>query len=145
MLELDKEPLQSLNCCRKKNKESREKTEVKHNFKNLNIWKLAIELANDIYIVTDSFPKNEEFGLKSQLRRCAVSVASNIAEGSSRSSNKDFNRFLEIGLGSLYELQTQIIISANRSYFDLPKLENIENKITELQRMISGFQKNLKL
>ena len=118
---------------------------MKHNFKNLNIWKLAIELANDTYILTDSFPKNEEFGLKSQLRRCSVSVASNIAEGSSRSSNKDFNRFLEISLGSLYELKTQIIISSNRSYFDLSKLQNIENKITELQRMISGFQKNLKL
>lgn len=118
---------------------------MKHNFKNLNIWKLAIELANDTYIVTDSFPKNEEFGLKSQLRRCSVSIASNIAEGSSRSSNKDFNRFLEISLGSLYELQTQIIISSNRSYIDSFKLENIENKITELQRMISGFQKNLTL
>lgn len=118
---------------------------MKHNFKNLNIWKLSIELANEIYILTDSFPKNEEFGLKSQIRRCSVSVASNIAEGSSRSSNKDFNRFLEISLGSLYELQTQIIISSSRSYFDVSKLENIENKITELQRMISGFQKTLKL
>lgn len=118
---------------------------MKHNFKNLNIWKLAIELADETYVLTDGFPKNEEFGLKSQLRRCSVSVASNIAEGSSRSSNKDFNRFLEISLGSLYELQTQIIISSNRSYFDLSKLENIENKITELQRMISGFQKTLKL
>jgi four helix bundle protein len=118
---------------------------MKHNFKNLNIWKLSIELANDVYILTDVFPKSEEFGLKSQLRRCSVSVASNIAEGSSRSSNKDFNRFLEISLGSLYELQTQIIISSNRNYFELSKLEIIENKITELQRMISGFQKNLML
>lgn len=115
---------------------------MKHNFKNLNIWKLSIDLTNDVYILTDYFPKSEEFGLKSQLRRCSVSVASNIAEGSSRSSNKDFNRFLEISLGSLYELQTQIIISSSRNYFDLSKLENIENKITELQRMISGFQKN---
>jgi len=118
---------------------------MKHNFKNLNIWKLSIDLANEIYILTDNFPKNEEFGLKSQIRRCSISVASNIAEGSSRSSNKDFNRFLEISLGSLYELQTQIIISSNRSYFEIYKLENIENKITELQRMISGFQKTLKL
>ena len=116
---------------------------MKHNFKNLNIWKLALDLANEVYNLTDQFPKNEEFGLKSQLRRCSVSVASNIAEGSSRSSNKDFNRFLEISLGSLYELQTQIIISSNRNYFDLEKLDNIENKITELQRMISGFQKTL--
>lgn len=117
---------------------------MKHNFKNLNIWRLSIDLANDVYILTDLFPKNEEFGLKSQLRRCSVSIASNIAEGSSRSSNKDFNRFLEISLGSLYELQTQIIISSNRNYVELSKLEIIENKITELQRMISGFQKNLK-
>ena len=116
---------------------------MKHNFKNLNIWKLALELANEVYNLTDQFPKNEEFGLKSQLRRCSVSVASNIAEGSSRSSNKDFNRFLEISLGSLYELQTQIIISSNRNYFKLEKLNIIENKITELQRMISGFQKTL--
>ena len=116
---------------------------MKHNFKNLNIWKLSLDLANEVYNITDQFPKNEEFGLKSQLRRCSVSVASNIAEGSSRSSNKDFNRFLEISLGSLYELQTQIIISSNRNYFDLEKLDNIENKITELQRMISGFQKTL--
>ncbi|QDP84150.1 four helix bundle protein [Chryseobacterium sp. SNU WT5] len=116
---------------------------MKHNFKNLNIWKLALELANEVYNLTDQFPKNEEFGLKSQLRRCSVSVTSNIAEGSSRSSNKDFNRFLEISLGSLYELQTQIIISSNRNYFELEKLNKIENKITELQRMISGFQKTL--
>ncbi|MBS1549260.1 MAG: four helix bundle protein [Bacteroidetes bacterium] len=116
---------------------------MKHNFKNLNIWKKSIELADDLYSLTDNFPKNEDFGLKSQIRRCSVSVASNIAEGSSRSSSKDFNRFLEISLGSLYELHTQIIISANRKYFDSPRLENIENKITELQKMISGFQKNL--
>ncbi|WP_336960661.1 four helix bundle protein [Chryseobacterium contaminans] len=116
---------------------------MKHNFKHLNIWKLSIELADEIYVITNSFPKNEEFGLKSQIRRCTVSVASNIAEGSSRSSNKDFNRFLEISLGSLYELQTQIIISDNRKYIETSKTEEIENKIIELQRMISGFQKNL--
>lgn len=118
---------------------------MKHNFKHLNIWKLSIELADNIYILTENFPKNEEFGLKSQIRRCSVSVASNIAEGSSRSSNKDFNRFLEISLGSLYELQTQIIISSNRNYFEGSKLETIENKIIELQRMISGFQKKFKM
>ncbi|VFA40466.1 four helix bundle protein [Chryseobacterium indologenes] len=116
---------------------------MKHNFKHLNIWKLSIELADEVYVATDRFPKNEEFGLKSQIRRCTVSVASNIAEGSSRSSNKDFNRFLEISLGSIYELQTQIIISANRNYLEISKTEEIENKIIELQRMISGFQKNL--
>ena len=118
---------------------------MKHNFKNLNIWKLSIELADEIYAITESFPNNEEFGLKSQIRRCTVSVASNIAEGSSRTSQKDFNRFLEISLGSLYELQTQIIISSRRNFIEQSKFELIENKITELQRMISGFQKTLSL
>ncbi len=118
---------------------------MKHNFKNLNIWKLSIELADEIYAITESFSKNEEFGLKSQIRRCTVSVASNIAEGSSRTSQKDFNRFLEISLGSLYELQTQIIISSRRNFIEQSKFELIENKITELQRMISGFQKTLSL
>ena len=118
---------------------------MKHNFKHLNIWILSIHLADEVYAITESFPKNEEFGLKSQIRRCTVSVASNIAEGSSRTSQKDFNRFLEISLGSLYELQTQIIISSRRNYIEQSKFELIENKITELQRMISGFQKTLSL
>lgn len=116
---------------------------MKHNFKNLNIWKNAIELAENIYVSTENFPKNEEFGLKSQLRRCAVSVPSNIAEGSSRTSNKDFNRFLEISLGSLYEMQTQLIISSKRNFLSEENFELIENKIVELQRMISGFQKGI--
>lgn len=116
---------------------------MKHNFKNLNIWKLAIVIANETYLITRDFPKNEEFSLKSQLRRCAVSVPSNIAEGSSRSSNKEFNRFLEISLGSLYELQTQLIISEMQSFLTLEKFETIESKIIELQKMISGFQKTL--
>lgn len=114
---------------------------MKHNFKNLNIWKLSIDLADDIYSITESFPKNEEFGLKSQLRRCAVSVSSNIAEGSSRNSNKDFNRFLEISLGSLYEMYTQITICKMRNYLEKERIELLEQKIQELQKMISGFQK----
>lgn len=116
---------------------------MKHNFKNLNIWKLSIDLANDIYSETELFPKSEEFGLKSQLRRATVSVSSNIAEGSSRNSNKEFNRFLEISLGSLYEMQTQIIICKMRGYLDTENIEVLDTKIQELQKMISGFQKTL--
>lgn len=116
---------------------------MKHNFKNLNIWKLSIELANEIYAASDLFPKNEEFGLKSQIRRCAVSVPSNIAEGSSRSSDKDFNRFLEISLGSLFELQTQLIIANARNYINNENFNLIEIRIIELQKMTSGFQNNL--
>ena len=116
---------------------------MKHNFKNLNIWKLSIRLANDIYSVTEMFPKTEDFGLKSQIRRCAVSIASNIAEGSSRSSNKDFSRFLEISMGSLFELQTQLIISKNRNFIEEEIANDLDIKIVDLQKMISGFQKTL--
>lgn len=116
---------------------------MKHNFKNLNIWKQSIDLAVDIYEETENFPKSEEYGLKSQLRRCAVSVPSNIAEGSSRSSDKDFNRFLEFSQGSLFEMQTQVIISARRKFIKEENSENLENQITELQKMISGFQKKI--
>ena len=116
---------------------------MKHNFKNLNIWKLSIRLANDIYSVTEMFPKTEDFGLKSQIRRCAVSIASNIAEGSSRSSNKDFSRFLEISMGSLFELQTQLIRSKNRNFIEEEIANDLDIKIVDLQKMISGFQKTL--
>lgn len=102
-----------------------------------------MDLADDIYVFTENFPKNEEFGLKSQLRRCATSVPSNIAEGSSRSSNKEFNRFLEFSLGSLFEIHTQLIISERRKYISQEVSEKSESKITELQKMISGFQKTL--
>lgn len=104
---------------------------------------MAMALASEIYAETENFPKSEEFGLKSQIRRCAVSVPSNIAEGSSRTSNKDFNRFLEISLGSLFELQTQILIAKDREFITEQNLINLENKLVELQKMISGFQKTL--
>ncbi len=116
---------------------------MRHNFRNLDIWKLAIQLSAKIYQLTDDFPKNEEFGLKSQLRRSAISVASNIAEGSSRSSDKDFNRFLEISIGSLFELQTQIVIANIQNYIDNENYSKIDNEIITLQKMISGFQKKL--
>lgn len=118
---------------------------MKHNFKNLNIWKNAIDLVNEIYDITAQFPKNESFGLQSQLRRAVVAIPSNIAEGSSRSSNKDFNRFLEISLGSLYEVQTQLIISNKRKYLTIEEYDGLEEKIIALQKMISGFQKTLPL
>lgn len=103
-----------------------------------------MSLCRQIFNVTNSFPKSELYSLTSQINRSSVSVSSNIAEGSSRSSNKDFKRFLEIALGSLYELQTQIILSEYKSYINKSKLEELELKIEELQKMISGFQKILK-
>ncbi|WP_439131362.1 four helix bundle protein [Polaribacter sp.] len=116
----------------------------KHNFKKLKIWRSSMELCDLVFKLTNTFPKNEVYSLTSQINRSVVSVASNIAEGSSRSSNKDFNRFLEISLGSLFELQTQIILSRYKNYINQIELKKTELKIEELQKMISGFQKILK-
>ncbi|KAB1154232.1 four helix bundle protein [Tenacibaculum aiptasiae] len=116
---------------------------LKHNFKKLKIWKSSMLLCKIVFKVTDSFPKSELYSLTSQINRSAVSVPSNIAEGSSRSSKKDFKRFLEIALGSLFELQTQIVLSSYKSYINNKELINLEEKIEELQKMISGFKKSL--
>ena len=78
--------------------------------KDLDIWKLGIDLVKKIYILTDSFPLSERYGLSSQMQRCAVSIPSNIAEGSARQSKKEYIQFLYIALGSLSELETQLII-----------------------------------
>ena len=88
----------------------------RHNFKKMMIWKNAMDLSNSVFKITKEFPKQEDYGLTSQINRSAVSVPSNIAEGSSRYSNKDFNRFLEISLGSLYELHTQLVLAKYQGY-----------------------------
>ena len=83
---------------------------------DLNVWKKAISLVTLIYKYTANFPKEEVYGLTSQIRRCAVSIPSNIAEGSARTTKKDYAHFLAIALGSIAELETQLIISKNLSY-----------------------------
>lgn len=115
----------------------------RHNFKKLKIWKNAMHLSNLVFKITDKFPKEENYGLTSQINRSVVSVPSNIAEGSSRSSNKDFSRFLEMSLGSLFELQTQLILAQNKGYLTTEILKEIELQIEELQKMISGFQNTI--
>lgn len=103
-----------------------------------------MSLAKDVYLITSSFPKEEKFGLVSQINRCCISVPSNIAEGSSRSSNKEFSHFVKIALGSLFELETQIILS---NEFKIIKDEDssiLLDKIATLQKMINGFLTTLK-
>ena len=80
---------------------------MRHNFKQLKIWQLGMNIAKAIYEISAKFPSEEKFGLISQIRRCAVSIPSNIAEGSGRGSDKELKHFLEIALGSVYELETQ--------------------------------------
>ena len=108
-------------------------------FRKLEIWKLGIEIADNIYSITDKFPKSEIYGLTSQLNRAGVSIPSNIAEGASRTSEKDFKRFLEISLGSCYEVETQLIIAKKRKYLTgkifiviINKIQTEERKITSL-------------
>lgn len=102
-----------------------------------------MHLSNLVFKITDKFPKEENYGLTSQINRSVVSVPSNIAEGSSRSSNKDFSRFLEMSLGSLFELQTQLILAQNKGYLSKEILKETELQIEELQKMISGFQNTI--
>lgn len=114
-----------------------------HNFRKLDIWTKSINLVTEIYQLTNTFPNHERFGLMSQMQRAAVSIPTNIAEGSAKTSNKDFARFLEISIGSLLELETEITIALNLKYVDSLVFENIQNKIIELQKMITGFKNKL--
>jgi len=106
-----------------------------HNFKELKVWQKSIELAVDIYKLTESFPSEEKFGMTSQIRRSAVSVSSNIAEGSGRKTNKDFSNFLSHSLGSLFELETQLIISHRIDYLNKDDFDKINKDINEIQKM----------
>lgn len=114
-----------------------------HNFKKLAIWTKSVEFVTDIYRVTNTFPSHERFGLISQLQRAAVSVPTNISEGSAKTSNKDFVRFLEISLGSTFELETELLVSLNLPYIDIEQYNQLQEKLSELQKMIIGFKNNL--
>lgn len=111
---------------------------MKHNFKNLKIWILSMEIASDIHKLTLEFPKSEVYGLMSQMNRAAVSMPSNIAEGSNR-ENTHFKHFLNISLGSSFELQTQLLIAIQNKYLTEEKELEVENKIIEFQKMTTGF------
>jgi len=103
-------------------------------FEDLIVWQKSLDLVQEIYILTDSFPEKEKFGLVSQMRRSAVSIPSNIAEGSKRGSRKDFSHFLKIDAGSAAELYTQIIISRRLFNINSKKSEMLLN---EIQKMLS--------
>lgn len=114
-----------------------------HNFKKLEIWIKSMDIVTVIYQVTNTFPNHERFGLISQMQRSAVSIPTNIAEGSAKTSNKDFIRFLEMSIGSSFELETELIVSFNLKYIDSISYENLLNKISEIQKMIYGFKNKL--
>lgn len=112
-------------------------------FKNLHAWKKAKILVISVYEVTDKFPKQEIFGLTSQINRAAVSILANIAEGSSRASKKDFSRFLEISLGSAFEVESLLVISLERNYLNQEFYDKLNNQLTEVEKIISGLIRRL--
>ena len=115
-----------------------------HRFKELEIWKRSRLFCSDVYNVTSKFPESEKFGLINQLRRASVSIPSNIAEGSSRHSNKDFSRFLEITLGSCYEVETQLLIAYDLRFMNEQQLQHLLIELNEITKMISRFKSTLK-
>ena len=114
-----------------------------HNFKELKVWQKAIDLAVEVYKATATLPVDEKYGLSSQMKRCSVSIPSNIAEGSGRNSNKDFKNFLSISLGSAFELETQLIIANRLSLLSDPLTEDLVPKVSEVQKMVWALQKNM--
>ncbi len=112
-------------------------------FKELKVWQKAIELVTNTYLKTQSFPKEEIYGLTSQIRRCAVSIPSNIAEGCGRKTNKDFSSFLGISLGSAFEFETQLIICKNLEFIQQKDFNLLESEIQHIQNMIIKLQSTL--
>jgi four helix bundle protein len=113
------------------------------NFEKLQVWQKAIDFADLIYTDTRSFPSDERFGLTNQMRRAAVSISSNIAEGSSRSSKADFGRFIEISTGSLFEVVSQAFIAKRQGFLSEEQFHELYRAAEEQSRMQSGLRKSL--
>ena len=116
-----------------------------HNYNNLQIWQQAMDLVEEIYKLTASFPIEEKFGMVSQMTRAAVSIPSNIAEGAGRNSDKDFAHFISIAIGSLYELNTQIVLSERLGYINQSQSQELQKKFDNLQRKSVSFKSKLNI
>lgn len=115
-----------------------------HNFKELKVWQISRSLVKEVYEITTSFPSTEKYGLISQIRRCVVSMPTNIAEGCGRNTDKDFSHFLNISLGSAYELETLLILSFDVNLISQEQLDKLLIKISEIQKMTFGLIKTLR-
>lgn len=114
-----------------------------HNFKQLAVWNKATQLTTEVYQATRSFPKDELYGITSQVRRAAVSICANIAEGCGRETSKEFRRFLDIANGSAFEVETLLIVAQNLEYLNIEEAKKLQLKTTEVQKMLFGLIKNL--
>ncbi|MFA7183066.1 MAG: four helix bundle protein [Bacteroidales bacterium] len=113
--------------------------------RDLNVWKVAVDFVTTIYKTTGSFPPSELFGLTNQMRRAAVSIPSNIAEGAGRKSPKEFCQFLSFALGSIAELETQLIISGNLKYISQNHQDELLKTLLEIRKMTLGLKKVIEL
>jgi four helix bundle protein len=109
------------------------------NFKKLMIWQLGMQIVDKVYDVVPFFPEEERFGLRVQITKCAVSIPSNIAEGSAKRSQKDYLRFVEISLASSFELETQTLVVQNRKWAPADKVSELLSLVEQEQKMITGF------
>ncbi len=112
--------------------------------KDLDVWRAAIDMARDIYELTKAYPKEEQYGIISQMRRSAVSIASNIAEGAARQGNKEFVQFLYIALGSASELDTQIEVSRAIGLADSNALLDLQKNLESISKMLQGLIRSVK-
>ena len=112
-------------------------------FKELKVWQKAMSLAKEIYQVSANFPHQEQYGLTSQIRRSAISIPSNIAEGKNRNSKLEFKRFINIALGSAAELETQIILSHDLGYTEAKVQKELLDQIEEIGKMLNGLSKSI--
>ncbi|OON70868.1 four helix bundle protein [Hymenobacter sp. CRA2] len=116
---------------------------MKHRFKELKVWQKAMEAAQLTYEQCAGFPGDERFGLTSQMRRAAVSIPSNIAEGAGRNSRLEFRQFLAIATGSAYELETQFLLAQTIGYVSADSAQAMSQRLDELQRMLYGLHQSL--
>lgn len=113
-------------------------------YRDLKVWQLGVDIALEVYRITGNFPKSEQYGLTSQLRRAAVSIASNIAEGHARKTQKELHRFLNIAKGSLAELETQLIIARELGFADDKSTETLFAMADNESKMLSGLMRSIK-
>jgi len=107
-----------------------------HNYKKLDVWNKAVDFATQIYSVTKNFPKDELYGLTSQLRRASVSISSNISEGAGRNSDKEFRQFLNISFSSCSEIETQLIISYKLGYLSEDNFTSLTEEVISIQKIL---------
>jgi four helix bundle protein len=114
-----------------------------HRYQNLEIWNRAIDLTAVVYELSKEFPEDEKFGLTSQIKRAVISIASNIAEGAGRNSDKEFNQFLGYSMGSICEIETQLIIAEKLKYLDSKSIQIPLKRILELKKMTISLKNKM--